>query len=134
MAEENKKALISEDLTTDANADQQTSSIRETSDLVLTKYNVDEKFITAKFANVEDLKKSYDSIVENGYPKEQIVLAIVGHKEDEFYKSVDALKKAYDDETAENKYVSMGLEVDSDEIRNYVCGVWDSNHASKIND
>lgn len=132
--EENKRPqLISDDLTTNANATTQGPSVREPNLIRLTPYNVDEKFITAKFTNVDDLRKAYDIIVSHDYPAEEIVLAIVGTTEDEFFKSVDALEKAFEEGNAEHKYVSMGLESTSSEMTHYVSGVWDSNNAVIIN-
>lgn len=132
--DENNKNLISEDLTTDANADQQTTDIRDTTNLVLTKYNVDEKFIVAKFSDIEDLRKSYDAIVEHGFPKEEIVLAIVGKNEDEFFKSVDALDEAFKKEDHKQyQYISMGLESSSPEMSAYVSKIWDAHNAVIVN-
>lgn len=125
--------LISDDLRANANATTQGNSVRDPNHIRLTSYNVDEKFITAKFANVDDLRKAYDIIVDHDYPKEEIVLAIVGSTEDEFFKSVDALEDAFKKGNEEYKYVSMGLESTSSEMTHYVSGVWDSNNAVQIN-
>ena len=125
--------LISDDLRANANATTQGNSVRDPNHIRLTSYNVDEKFITAKFANVDDLRKAYDIIVDHDYPKEEIVLAIVGSTEDEFFKSVDALEDAFKKGNEEYKYVSMGLESTSSEMTHYVSGVWDSNNAVIIN-
>ncbi len=131
--EQKRTQLISDDLRANANATTQGNSVRDPNHIRLTSYNVDEKFITAKFANVDDLRKAYDIIVNHGYPNDEIVLAIVGRTEDEFFKSVDALGRAFEEENAEHKYVSMGLESTSSEMTHYISGVWDSNNAVIIN-
>lgn len=133
MQDEKRPDLISNDLRSNANAHENVDSVRDPNLIRLTSYNVDEKFITAKFANVADLRKAYDIIVDHDFPAEEIVLAIVGRTEDEFFKSVDALEKAFEEDNAEHKYVSMGLESVSSEMTHYVSGVWDSNNAVQIN-
>lgn len=134
MPENRRKPLIGNDLRANANAYIEGRTVREPAILQMTQYNVDEKFITAKFLDVDDLRKAYNILLDHGFTKDHIVLAIVGETEDKFFDSPDALEKEFKTGNEEYKYVAMGLESGSKETTYYVSGVWDANNAVKIND
>ena len=129
-----RKPLIGNDLRSNANAMTEVHSIREPALIQMTPYNVSEKFITAKFLKFADLRRSYNILLDHGFDKDALVLAIIGEKEDKFFDSIDKLEKEFEDKEGKYKYVSMGLESPGKEITYYVSGVWDSNNAAKIND
>ncbi len=133
MINEERNANVSDDLTTNANADEVTSDLRDSSLINLTKYNVDEKFITAKFASLDDAKRAYEALTKHGYPRESIVLAIPGETEDQFFNSFDALVTEFTKGDKHYRYVSMGLESLSPEQTVYVSSVWDAHNAVTIN-
>lgn len=131
VKKDKRKQYLSNDLRSNANAYTEGNSVREITNLQMTSYNVDEKFITAKFDNIEDDKNAYDTLIEHGYTSDAIVLAIIGDEEDTYCTTFKELEDEYNKD--KNKVVAMGLEAINKELLYYVSGVWDSNHAKVIN-
>ena len=132
MENEERKPIVSNDLTANSTAEEAESTRTPAfaEGTVRTSANTGwERFLTAKFATVEDAENAYKIFLDKGYSEGDLIVSRIDNGNETIVDNFSDLKSDLDDDDIHWDHIGLGVRTSFRENEDKIRGLWDNCNA-----